>query len=61
MKLIWARYCPVCEKVWDKSHDYCPIHEGVLLVRVYNYGKGFVIYDTPDISLSDLPIVDEKG
>lgn len=41
-----GRYCPVCEKVWDLSHDYCPDCQGVLLVQVRDYGDGFVIWKT---------------
>lgn len=43
-----AKFCPVCEAVWDLSHDYCPEHDGVLLLRVWNYSEaGFVIFKLP--------------
>lgn len=37
-----GKLCPVCVLVRDKSHDWCPEHEGVILIRVYDYGNGFV-------------------
>lgn len=51
-----ARYCPVCEKVWDKSHgDLCPVCM-IFIPRIYDHGKGFIIYKTPDLPLSDLEV-----
>ena len=43
-----AKYCPVCEKVYGLSRNYCPKCEGVLLVRVWDYGKGFLIFRTEE-------------
>jgi len=51
-----ARYCPVCEKVWDLSHgDFCPVDD-VFIPAIYDYGKGFILYGTADLSLSDLEV-----
>ena len=35
--LEWARRCPVCNKIWDKSHRLCPECEGVMLLQVFAY------------------------
>jgi len=51
-----ARYCPVCEKVWDLSQgDLCPVCR-VFIPAIYNFGEGFMIYKTPDLSLSELEV-----
>ncbi len=48
-----AKYCPVCEKVWDLSHDRCPTHPTVLTVRVWKYDERFLIFNTESFAASD--------
>jgi len=30
-------WCPVCGKSLHEDFDYCPMHEGVLTLKVYSY------------------------
>lgn len=54
-KLKSAMFCPVCHKVWDlPTHAVgCPVCTA-MLVRVWDYGKGFEVYQAADLPLSDL-------
>lgn len=49
-----AKFCPVCWKCYDSNDPMCPIHDGVLMPQVYDYGEGFVVYECGSYPLSDI-------
>jgi len=50
-----GKYCPVCEKVYRESLDFClvPRHEKVLLIRIRDWGDGYKIYTTKAFDQQD--------
>lgn len=34
---IEARYCPICELLWNKEIETCPECEGVVLLAIYDH------------------------
>jgi len=40
-------WCPVCASTVHEDFDYCPKHEGVLLLQVFSYEPGKVTIPVP--------------
>ena len=56
-----GKYCPVCEKVYRESLDFCPTHPTVLMVRVRDWGEGFKIFITKSYDESDDDFLMDEG